>query len=94
MENFIEDMTKSLLLDYKALEQLMGNFETVYSQISSPVDISQAIFLDTLMKKLDKLFDRCVKYIYKYNEKTKSYILKKGITVGADVPKIINWKSF
>lgn len=30
--------------------------------------------------------------IYKYNEKTKSYVLKKGITVGADVPKRIDWR--
>jgi len=29
--------------------------------------------------------------IYKYNEKSKSYILKRGINVGADVPKKINW---
>lgn len=32
--------------------------------------------------------------IYQYNEKNKSYILKKGITVGADVPKRIDWKGF
>lgn len=30
--------------------------------------------------------------IYRYNEKNKSYVLKKGINVGADVPKRINWK--
>lgn len=30
--------------------------------------------------------------IYKYEEKSKSYVLKKGIIVGADVPKRINWK--
>ncbi len=30
--------------------------------------------------------------IYKYNEKSKCYMLKKEITVGADVPKRINWK--
>lgn len=30
--------------------------------------------------------------IYKYNEGTKSYVLKKGITVGADVPKRIDWR--
>ena len=30
--------------------------------------------------------------IYDYNEKNKSYVLKKGINVGADVPKRINWK--
>ena len=30
--------------------------------------------------------------IYKYNEKSKSYVLKKGINVGADVPKRIKWK--
>ena len=30
--------------------------------------------------------------IYKYNEKRKCYMLKNGITVGADVPKRIDWK--
>lgn len=30
--------------------------------------------------------------IYKYNEKNKCYMLKRGIKVGADVPKRINWK--
>lgn len=29
--------------------------------------------------------------IYKYNYKSKSYVLKNGITVGADVPKKIKW---
>lgn len=32
--------------------------------------------------------------IYKYNEKTKSYNLKKGINVGFDVPKKVSWKNF
>lgn len=32
--------------------------------------------------------------IYKYNDKTKSYHLKKGIVTGNDVPKKINWKSY
>lgn len=70
---FDEEMTKSLLLDYKALEQLIGNFETVYSQISNPVEISQTIFLDTIMKKLDKLFERCIKYIHKCNEMVEAH---------------------
>lgn len=30
--------------------------------------------------------------IYKYDKKTKSYILKKNIIAGADVPKRINWQ--
>ncbi len=30
--------------------------------------------------------------IYKYNERSKSYVLRKGINVGADVPKRIKWK--
>lgn len=30
--------------------------------------------------------------IYRFNEKSKSYVLKKGINVGADVPKRINWE--
>ena len=29
--------------------------------------------------------------IYKFNEKSSSYVLKKGINVGADVPKRIKW---
>lgn len=32
--------------------------------------------------------------IYKYNEKSKYYMLKKGIKVGADVPKKISWKNY
>lgn len=32
--------------------------------------------------------------IYRFNEKSKSYVLRKGIIVGADVPKKINWKNF
>ena len=32
--------------------------------------------------------------IYKYNDKTKSYYLKKGIVTGFDVPKKINWKDY
>jgi len=31
---------------------------------------------------------------YKYNNKNKSYELRKGITAGADVPKRINWTTF
>lgn len=32
--------------------------------------------------------------IYRYNERSKSYVLRKGIVVGADVPKRISWKNF
>ena len=32
--------------------------------------------------------------IYKYNSKSQSYVLKKGIVVGSDVPKRINWKGY
>ncbi|MBR6504146.1 MAG: hypothetical protein IKT41_00195 [Clostridia bacterium] len=32
--------------------------------------------------------------IYRYNEKTKCYVLKSGIKVGADVPKKISWKNY
>ncbi len=31
---------------------------------------------------------------YRYDKKTKSYKLKNGINVGADVPKKIKWKNF
>ena len=31
--------------------------------------------------------------IYNYNEKSKSYVLKKEVTVGADVPKRIKWSN-
>lgn len=32
--------------------------------------------------------------IYKYNPRLKSYVLRKGINVGRDVPKRINWKGY
>lgn len=32
--------------------------------------------------------------VYKYNSKTKSYHLKKGIITGTDVPKKIKWKAY
>lgn len=31
--------------------------------------------------------------IYKYNQRSKSYVLKKGINVGADVPRKIKWSN-
>lgn len=31
---------------------------------------------------------------YKYDNRTKSYYLKKGIIAGYDVPKKVNWKSY
>ena len=31
---------------------------------------------------------------YEYNPRNQSYVLKKEIKAGADVPKTINWKSF
>lgn len=30
--------------------------------------------------------------IYRYNEKSKSYVLRRGINAGADVPTRISWK--
>ena len=41
----------------------------------------------------DRAFRDWNSSIYKYNEKNKSYILKKGINVGADVPKKIKWSN-
>lgn len=32
--------------------------------------------------------------IYRYNPRLKSYVLRKGINVGSDVPKRINWKGY
>ena len=60
---FSKDMMVSLLLDFQLLDRQSGNFETVYSQISNPVTMSEAIMLDTIMKKLDELLTRLVEYI-------------------------------
>ena len=60
---FSKDMMISLLLDFQLLDRQSGNFETVYSQISNPVTMSEAIMLDTIMKKLDELLTRLVGYI-------------------------------
>ena len=42
----------------------------------------------------NRAFRDCNPSIYKYNEKSKSYVLRKGIVVGNDVPKRINWKGY
>lgn len=42
----------------------------------------------------NKAFRNWNSSIYKYNSKTKSYHLKKGIVTGNDVPKKINWKTY
>ena len=60
---FSKDMMISLLLDFQLLDRQSGNFETVYSQISNPVTMSEAIMLDTIMKKIDELLTRLVEYI-------------------------------
>ena len=39
----------------------------------------------------NRAFKRWNSSAYEYNSKTKSYVLKKGIIAGADVPKTIKW---
>ena len=48
---FSKDMMISLLLDFQLLDRQSGNFETVYSQISNPVTMSEAIMLEKKKKK-------------------------------------------
>ena len=60
---FNKDMMVSLLLDFQLLDKQMGNFETLAVQLDDPVNMAQAIMMDTMMKKLNKLMDRLVEYI-------------------------------
>ena len=71
---FSKDMMISLLLDFQLLDCQSGNFETVYSQISNPVTMSEAIMLDTIMKKLDELLTRLVEYITTCNSMVEQQI--------------------
>lgn len=41
----------------------------------------------------DRAFRNWNTSAYRFNEKTKCYILRNGITAGIDVPKKINWKN-
>ena len=60
---FDKDMMVSLLLDFQLLDKQMGNFETMASQLNDPVNMAQAIVMDTMMRKLSQLMDRLVGYI-------------------------------
>ena len=60
---FDKDMMVSLLLDFQLLDKQMGNFETMATQLDDPVNMAQALVMDTMMKKLSQLMDRLVEYI-------------------------------
>ena len=60
---FDKDMMISLLLDFQLLDKQMGNFETMATQLDDPVNMAQAIVMDTMMRKLSQLMDRLVGYI-------------------------------
>ena len=60
---FNKDMMVSLLLDFQLLDKQMGNFETIATQLDDPVNMAQALMMDTMMKKLSQLIDRLVEYI-------------------------------
>ena len=60
---FDKDMMISLLLDFQLLDKQMGNFETMATQLDDPVNMAQALVMDTMMKKLSQLMDRLVEYI-------------------------------
>ena len=60
---FDKDMMVSLLLDFQLLDKQMGNFETMVTQLDDPVNMAQALVMDTMMKKLSQLMDRLVEYI-------------------------------
>ena len=60
---FDKDMMVSLLLDFQLLDKQMGNFESMAAQLDDPVNMAQAIIMDTMMRKLSQLMDRLVGYI-------------------------------
>lgn len=56
-----------LLRDYRTLDIQTGNFEQIVSQLPDPIDIASALLVDSVMKQLDKLFNKLVGYIDKAN---------------------------
>ena len=60
---FDKDMMINLLLDFQLLDKQMGNFESMATQLDDPVNMAQALVMDTMMKKLSQLMDRLVEYI-------------------------------
>ncbi len=80
--NYIKDKRKSKNtdIDYQILKQM-------HIQASKELSNSKNAISN-------KAFRDWNKSAYEYNSKNKSYILKKDIKAGADVPKIIKWKSF
>lgn len=80
--NYIKNKRKSNHIDveYEKLKQL---------HIQASIELSEG------RKTINnRVFRDWNKSAYKYNSKTKSYHLKKGITTGYDVPKKISWSNF
>ena len=69
---FDKDMMVSLLLDFQLLDKQMGNFESMATQLDDPVNMAQAIVMDTMMRKLNQLMDRLVGYITTCNSMIES----------------------
>lgn len=64
---FDQDTFYNLIRDYRTLDVQTGNFEQIVSQLPDPVDIASALLIDSLMKQLDRLFNKLVGYIDKAN---------------------------
>lgn len=75
---FDKDMMICLLLDFQLLDKQMGNFETMASQLDDPVNMAQAIMMDTMMRKLSKLMDRLVGYITQCNSMIEAHQFDAG----------------
>lgn len=80
-------------IDYMKNKRKVNNIDLEYEQLKQRhlQDIQELSDKNYIS---NRVFRNWNSSIYKYNDNTKSYYLKKGIIVGDDVPKRINWKSY
>ena len=80
-------------IDYMQNKRKVNNIDIEYEQLKQRhLQDSQELSGKSYIS--NRAFRDWNSSIYKYNNNTKSYYLKKGIIVGHDVPKRINWKSY
>lgn len=89
----IENKKKNIEYTKSYMKQKWGNREQdTYAVLNNMHDQAVRELSGAKNHISNRAFKNWNSSIYKYNEETKSYVLKRGITVGADVPKRIDWR--
>lgn len=85
---------KQNTIDYIYRKRASAGIDVVYEQVKSLHKQDVQVLSGGKRPISDRAYRDWNKSAFKYNEKTKSYNLEKGLNAGVDVPKRIKWTTF